>query len=68
MKAQLGNKDGIFSRAVNNAVLIVDAAGPVTGKAVFEWFGLARTREGSRMISWINRFTRLSMFLSVFCQ
>jgi len=45
MITQLGYKDGIFSRPVNNAVLIVDAPGPVTGKAVFERFGFAGTRE-----------------------
>ncbi len=45
MIAQLSNKDSIFSRSVNNAVLVVDAPGPVTGKTVFKRFGFAGTRE-----------------------
>ena len=45
MIAQLSNKDSIFSRSVNNAVLVVDTPGPVTGKAVFKRFGFACARE-----------------------
>jgi hypothetical protein len=45
MIPQLSNKDSVFSGPVNNAVLVVDTPGPVTGKAVFEWFRFARPRE-----------------------
>jgi hypothetical protein len=39
--AQLGNKESVFRGAIDNAVLIVDAPGPVAGKPVFERFRLA---------------------------
>jgi hypothetical protein len=45
MITQLSYKDSSFSRTVNNAVLVVDASGPVTGKTVFERFRFAWTRE-----------------------
>ncbi len=46
MIPQLSYKDSILSRPVNDAVLVVDAPGPVTGEAVFERFGFARAGEG----------------------
>ena len=46
MIPQLSYKNSILSRPVNNAVLVVDAAGPVTGEAMFERFGFAGTCEG----------------------
>jgi len=45
MIAQLRYKNSIFSQPVNDTMLIVDASGPVTGKAVFERFGFAGTLE-----------------------
>jgi hypothetical protein len=45
MIAQLSNKNSIFSRSVNNTVFVIDAPGPVTGKAVFKRFGFAETPE-----------------------
>jgi len=32
--AQLSNKDSIFGGPVNDAVLVINAPGPVTGKTV----------------------------------
>jgi len=46
MIPQLSNKNYSLSRPVNNAVLVVDAAGPVAGEAVFERFGFAGPCEG----------------------
>jgi hypothetical protein len=45
MIPQLSYKDSIFSGPVDNAMLVVDTSGAVTGKAVFERFGFAGTRE-----------------------
>lgn len=41
MIAQLGNEDCICGRTVNDAVFIVDAARPVTGKSMFKRLGFA---------------------------
>jgi len=40
---QLGNENSVFSGAIDNAVLIVNAPGPVAGKPVFERLRLAAT-------------------------
>jgi len=45
MISQLSYKDRVFSWPVNKPVLVVDAARPVAGKAVFEWLGLAGAGE-----------------------
>jgi len=46
MIPQLSNKDSIFSRSVNNTVLVINAPGPVSGKTVFKRLGLAAACEG----------------------
>lgn len=46
MIAQLSYKDCIFGRTVNDAVFVIDAPRPVTGKSVFEGFRLAAAGEG----------------------
>jgi len=45
MITQLSYKNSIFGQPVDDAVLVVDASRPVTGKAVFERFGFAGARE-----------------------
>lgn len=45
-KPQLSYKKRVFGGAVDEPVLVVDAARPVAGKAVFEGFGFAGTGEG----------------------
>jgi len=46
MIAQLSNKDSIFSGPVNDAVLVINAPGPVAGKTVLERFRFAAACEG----------------------
>ena len=46
MIAQLSNKDSGFSGAVDDPMLVVDAPGPVAGKAVFQRFGFTGAGEG----------------------
>jgi len=41
MITELGNKDGIILNFIDDAVFIGDAAGPVSGEAVFEGFRFA---------------------------
>ncbi|OHE55853.1 MAG: hypothetical protein A2Z47_09590 [Thermodesulfovibrio sp. RBG_19FT_COMBO_42_12] len=45
MITQLSYKNSIFSRPVDDAVLVVDASRPVTGEAVLERFRFAGTLE-----------------------
>ena len=41
MVSKLGDMDGVFAHAVNEAVFIVDAARPVARKRVFQGLGLS---------------------------
>lgn len=45
MIAKLGDEQGVFRHLVDHTVLVVDAARPVTGQAVPQWFGLADALE-----------------------
>lgn len=41
MVSKLGDMDGVFTYAVDEAVFVVDAAGPVSRKRVFQRLGLS---------------------------